>query len=537
MDTFIYKDALKTYQPIEIIKLDIDNIYFDNNEKLITIEMTIGDEKLKRSFGVGNEDSFYRFFDPDVCGIIFDKEINGTIYSIFITSPQLSGLLSKSNSALKDKKTNINNVNCWYVEIIKSFNDFTIYFIRASVKDEFSYDLRRSQSYYYFRNTYHSIPDENNQVENYLKIQFPNGVETIVKIKSCVVNVLPINELKTLFIGKLSLGSVKGFLLLLPIDTLLDIQMMNHFDKDLRILFDNHYIPIPGLPRILKDLSEKYNLREHYSENIDRSHILSLSFPIEEVLNNDPSINNPEQINFNDLILLSERGYEPYYDHSELYKEDELPIRQILYEGGNILSDLPDYDYNRNKEQAGQDNIYNPIEDQPIDDEWEGLNLDEKIHYDPDRALDNMEGNRYEDDKLSAGNIIDEKNIEHWGRWESDNNNILNSIYVISLSSSEIEFEIQKELSYYRNKITRIERLPLVKGLDVFTGMLKYITEYISSGELVIPFVVIENVNDEISQQIVVDLLGYKKFRLVKSKYFDIYFNADYERYFSLGVI
>lgn len=530
-------NKLETYCPIEITNIEIEEINFNKNDRIISIQFSIGNDTHRQSFELNDEAYVYRNYQFNMNGIIFDKVINETIYSVFITSQELSDILNNADLLNNKARTNLQKVNCYYSEMLKFFGEFTVYFLRPSVKNEFAYEIHNDQTHFIFKEIYHSLPDKDNNFKEYLKIEFPNKMETIIELKNCSVNVLPINEMFNVNIGNLTLNSVKGYVFLFPLGTLMEFQNRNYGNKTLKILLHQKYYNLPNLPMLLNDLREKYCSSENYCEIVYGSNILYLTFALNYIDTYGSNNLMLDQIDSNNLIAISKYSYDAKEEVIEELKEEELPFNQIIFTLGFLspqitsLVYLEDYDEKLRQDQWERDNRWHPNEDQPIDMEWEGIDREDKLHYDPDRAWDEL--------TIFPEFDIDREIPEEptfYDQWISEINNVLDTIHVVSLSSSEIEFKIEMEFRYYRNKISRIERFSLVKGLDVYTGVLRYIREFVTPGQLFIPFVVMEKANKYLTKQIITNLLGYRNYRKIKTKYFDFYFNKDFEKYICSGI-
>lgn len=534
--------------PIKFASILIKNIFINKLIDELNFQLQVGKSVITKNFRLNQSQTLPYFFPITSRGFLFSY----SDYIIFIV-PQLE--LSepfKSTQSHTDESIAYFKPGFWFVEQIRIFGDYKVYFLKHGLRDSQEFTYFNLAKHKYLQNIYHTIPQIGTQTDFFIKLRLENGIEYLVKINETQIKIPHIEKEITIYIGVIEAQTIFSHLFIFATKDLIYLQNSRLSKNNLRFAFDGKYFNVPNLPILNGGLSTEFELSRHYTEFIDRSKIISFSYSLNEKISpQDAILERSDIIDLSDacekikdytevfdLIALTNSVEEDFWKGIRELEWEEMPYKlalTIYSESSSVrlnLSNLSDYEeYYKPIDNSDQNSSWDEVTEISEEDKvWGGLNNDERWHYDPERALDEAwnepldsldEPEYNSDEDIRYG----EQNIFYQDIFKIKKE-LLKKISVVSLSDSEIRFEIEKESDLFTSTIVSIHPFKFVRGIKVFTGMLEY------EKKLNIPFAIIARYSKAAHKNILHNLLNYRKYVKIKSNHFYIYFNLEYDQFF-----
>ncbi len=532
--------------PIKFASILIKNIFINQLTNELSFQLQIGKSVITKNFQLSGSQTLPYFLPNKSRGFLF----NFSDYLVFIVPQfELSEPIT-STSKGTDESIMFFKPGFWFVEQIRIFGDYKVYFLKYGLRISQEFTSPHLPKHKYFQNIYHTVPQKDTQTDFFIKFKLENGIEYLVKINESKVKIQNVEKEITIYTGAIEAQTIFSHLFLFATKDLIYLQNNKLSQNNLRFSYNGKYFNVPNLPILEGEMNTE--LARHYNEFINRSKIISYSYSLnEDISPQDVTLERSDKIDLSgvlgdtkdytevfDLITLINCVEEDYWNRIREIDWEETPYKSALVGYSDSSSShlnlawLADFDdYYKPPDSSVQNSSWNDetyISDE--DQEWERLSMDEKWHYDPERALDEVWN-----EPLDREDEFDYDREEENKNWQQNifyqdifksKKDLLKKISVVLLSDSEVRFEIEKEDDLFTSILASIQPFNFVTGLKVFTGMLEY------EKNLNIPFAIIERYSKAVNKNILHNLLNYRKYVKIKSNNYNIYFNLEYDQFF-----
>ena len=344
----------------------------------LDIEFEIGTVNRKEKISLTN--NIY-FKACDSYGVIHHLKLLHTYYTLFITSSELVDKLNKyKDSEIKQNKYYSGN---WVIEIVKTFKEYNIYFIR-SIETDNNLNL---DFYKIFKGIYSNKSEDKEHIKQYILLNIPSDLSLLVEIEKISVSISSLKTQTDIMFGKFRFSNIEGFTFIFHLEDLLDMYSKHGFKKSIYFEHNNKTFPVPSLPHIDSPLFYGLPAIDVYSGFITRSHILSIfisSCNTIKILDHDFPYDSFDE---DKLLSIYEPntllGFGPYIEDDE---KDNIHSKYLIYPNyheestNDFFNELPDYDTHVNEIQRNisMHNDLNEVEDNVYPPYWDQLDIDQK---------------------------------------------------------------------------------------------------------------------------------------------------------------
>ncbi|MHB8581416.1 MAG: hypothetical protein ACYDA4_16345 [Ignavibacteriaceae bacterium] len=496
----------------DIAYLIITNISATLNS--LSIEFNIGPFSYTPLISLDNN---FSFVSNNLNGIVYKIELINIEYILFITGPELDLHLSKYQTDIKYKP--IFNGD-WFVEFVKTFQNYEIYFFRPYNEILETHLIETNNI---FNGYYQTIEKSKINQNKYILLNLPIDHKLVVNIENVKVSCHKFKYQFNILFGKFTLNNIEYFAYIIHFLDLIQILSKIGFKQHRFFEYLNKLYPIPNFPIINFPINTNLNRIDLYNCFITRSQILSIFISSEASINNllkadfDEHMYNPEQ---DDLIKIDEMSgpFGSYYKANKEGSNNEMPYKNLIVpesaaEGSEgFLKEVEDYDLEHKSNFLSYSS-----EDEPVEDEhpehWDSLDFTEQY---------------------SENDILAEKGYAEYGQnnfADYDNHNfkyfdseigfareLISNISCSLIDNNYAVFEIKRG-KYYQHKECPIFLNPFISRFSTFSGILQ-VSEI---GDF--QFIIVEKCPKIFLKRILREVVNFKEFRIIKTNNFFICFN------------